>query len=753
MLIPVLKGNFLYPDDQSRSTASYYAELPPVMRWFARLRLDLTATAGAGQSLVAATATVGGEPAPVVLLPITEQDVRTLEVAWSIPVHKAGQQIEVHWVLTFAKEPFTVSYKHIVKTANLTPGAQAVILAPSGISAGGCDLECGEGTLYQAGTSSGYDPVYFAQNGAGQYVTAFVTPAGNTNAPGISGDGVLANWCAYDRYGYVIVPPQPPFDAPADDWRLIDEYCVHAPPRLNSSTLRLELNYGIGGTYGEPRLVAGNNPALCPLPSTAPDWVADGVPECQPEPRTDCRRQQTEIDRNPQSPTFGQTRTVFLLPTPTDCDQCPPTTTLPDWKDTGVWRCVVAQAVGRQNPAAEMEQKDYNPYSATYNQARWEPLGNRPDLCPLDPNPANTELWVDAKDESCELIVRCKFDPPRAETTRQKKQIQVNPAFGPATERWVDLAPTAQDAVACPLSGNPIWVAVCPEQIRCKFDPPRIASMTERLEVDVNPASPTVGQQVWRDYLDDPVGCPLPDPPTNREIASAWPLIAQMASNRSVVGCQAYGFRLHGQAGGLFANTTPPFHIQRRWNLARTSVNNNSRDLTTPPNDVPCWIDHGLNGLGGKQIVTQTRFGDTVLWAKVYHTDGARIASSTRVKFEVWVSGTIPSGQMSFRLEVDMGPSGTVTVPAANTVTSPAVNSYELIYNTNIPPFNCAADPSWDNRTHEAQGTTNKMPLGAVWILEYDPVALLLVGEFKFTHSAFINNVLYSQQQGWIKNT
>jgi len=486
MNLPDLVGYFRYPTLAHNQTQSYFAAFPPLMPIVAVI--DILGT----NPFLSATAIFDGQSVPVVVL------ANRLTAQIKAKLSDIGRLMDLQWTLRFAENPTVITYIHRI----LVIGNDSTIDPIPTLTGNPCNIPCHSQVINATGYST---PLYFATSGATTSYEGFGFVSNQIS------NGTLLNWCQVNAAGFINVPPYtlPTFTG-TPNWVERSRVCAQEPPRTSSDAFVFEVDENnVSPTFGRARQRTVSDPTLCPLGNTVPDWEDDGLPYCQPEPRDNCRKLQDQIDLNPISPTFNTRRTITLPPTPTDCEDCPPTSLLPDYQDTGEWRCAQPHPIGRDSDVAEKRQIDRNPYSPTYNQDIWVSIGPRPDLCPIDPNPCNREVWIDSKTPDCELITRCKFDPPRYESTRQKQQVQVNPALpNVGAIRWVDLPPSPEDATLCPVQTCPIYVPVCPEQIRCKFEPPRISAMQEKLFVDVNPNSATVGQQVWQDFNINHNVCP-----------------------------------------------------------------------------------------------------------------------------------------------------------------------------------------------------------------------------------------------------
>lgn len=109
-------------------------------------------------------------------------------------------------------------------------------------------------------------------------------------------------------------------------------------------------------------------------------WEGTGNMRCQPcaanAAYTTNMRQIEEKDINPASATYNQLRWTNVG---TTCFISP------DWQGTGNFRCV-KNASNNNTGEQEREERDLNPCSPTYNQLRWYSLGQNLTACPLPSN-------------------------------------------------------------------------------------------------------------------------------------------------------------------------------------------------------------------------------------------------------------------------------------------------------------------------------------------------------------------------------
>jgi hypothetical protein len=141
--------------------------------------------------------------------------------------------------------------------------------------------------------------------------------------------------------------------------------------------------------------------------STTPNWQTTGQTRCKPCPANNNYisnvLQNEERDLSPESPTYNQTRWTDVGVS----SSCVPQS---DWQNTSTpIRCQL-NGSNQNTGYQEQEQIDMNPCSATYNQTRWVVVGYNPTVCPPPSGGCNTGNCngVDRKciNGVCEIGVR-----------------------------------------------------------------------------------------------------------------------------------------------------------------------------------------------------------------------------------------------------------------------------------------------------------------------------------------------------------
>ncbi len=126
----------------------------------------------------------------------------------------------------------------------------------------------------------------------------------------------------------------------------------------------------------------------------SPDWQNTATIRCKKISGINTGEQeQSQIDANPCSPTFNQSRWTIIN---TNCSICPKPA---NWQSTGNYRCAVD---GNNNNTGyrEHEEKDMESCSLSYNQLRWVVDGINCTICPKPQNWQSTGNVRCVKDES-----------------------------------------------------------------------------------------------------------------------------------------------------------------------------------------------------------------------------------------------------------------------------------------------------------------------------------------------------------------
>jgi len=399
-------------------------------------------------------------------------------------------------------------------------------------------------------------------------------------------------------------------------------------------------------------------------------------------------------------------------------------------------------------------------------------LGDRPDLCPIDPNTCNVPQWIDAQDFNCDPIIICKQLAPRTVTTRQKQQVQVNPVHplppNPLAIRWVDLPPTPQDAISCPLVVCVVFVPVCPVQTRCKSQPPRVNSIVERLESPVIPDGNggfVLGPPVWRDFAVDTTLCPLVPPASEFSLSFTIPLIYNSPSDiavagRGIVGCNSnfLGSSANNNNGnnfGRFGMVQGNVFIQKTGTSG--SPNSSIFDLPAAPTSPPFYVRFGIsNGLDA--VECRVLHDSDATWAKAYHrspflSTNAPSAGVGQITFDFEVSSSVGTNYTTQVVCTDFITGNVIAVsPLADQLFGGG--AYRLRYRQNA----CAGNPA--NQTHQDYYGANYPTLQAPVALPFyvrvfsdlRDARFMLVGDYKIVHRILIGGVIYAEQIIYVKN-
>lgn len=755
MNIPILRPRWEFPGFSLQTTQGAFVALPTIAP--CRAVVDIQGS----NPMLSATATVAGVPAPVIVVS------NTAYVSVQTTLAQEGQIVLVKWLFVFAQAPTLVSIEHrlLVK-----PAQNNNALVPSNP----CDTPCGPLPIPLLLPDVVIARAAFATSGNVLGLDINL-PMFNSMTGLLSSEFgyTMIDWCNVDKVGVIDFAEYTPNISGPPDWREVQRYCLSGPPRTNSLAIVIEQDFSPNSpTFSGLRTTTASDPLFCPLGLVAPDWQNDGQPECQPEPRTSCAKRQLQVDRNPISPSFDGTRYIILPFLVGDCDDCPATSTLPDWQDT-FWQCAQLP-LGRTSSAAEMQQVDRNPFSPSFNQPRIRPLGDRPDLCPIDPNSCNVQQWIDAQDVDCNPIIRCKQDAPRSTTTRQKQQVQINPVHAlppsPLAIRWADMAPTLQDAISCPLQICQVFVPVCPVQTRCKFPEPRTNSTVERLEYEVIPdgiGGFTLGPPVWRDFGVDATLCPLVVPPaTQFSLSFTIPLIYNSPSDiavagRGILGCNS-NF-LSASPNNASGNNFGRFNIvQGNVSVQRTGPSGSpvasAFDVVSVPPTAPPFYVRYLITTNSVVLDCRVLHDSDSTWAKAYHRTPVLLQDTP-------LSGT-GSLRFAFAISTSVGNNYTTDVVCTDFVTNAVVPLSPLAdqiiftapYNLRYRQNACGANPA--NQQHQDYYGANypilqppvSLPQVDVVDTVINDVRFMAVGDYMIVHRVRIGEAIYAEQTIYVKN-
>ncbi len=138
-------------------------------------------------------------------------------------------------------------------------------------------------------------------------------------------------------------------------------------------------------------------------PSGAAQWIATGATRCKPCPQNNNYisniLQQEEKDNNPQSASYNTLRW-------TDIGISNVCVSVADWQNSSLAiRCRVSDISGQNTGEQEQQQIDMNPCSSTYGQTRWVVVGINYSICPLPAGCSSTNCTgVDKKciNNNCE---------------------------------------------------------------------------------------------------------------------------------------------------------------------------------------------------------------------------------------------------------------------------------------------------------------------------------------------------------------
>lgn len=223
----------------------------------------------------------------------------------------------------------------------------------------------------------------------------------------------------------------------------------------------------------------------------SPNWQFTGNSRCKPCPANGAYTlnvlQNEEIDTNPNSPTYNQTRWADTG-MPGNC------VITPDWQNTGNTQCLT-DASGYRTGTQRIEKRDMNPCSGTYNQLQYVDITNV-SACP--PNAPN---WQFTGGSRCKP---CPYNGAYTIDVRQLEQIDNNPNSATYNQtRWVD----ADTPGSCVIAPN--WQNTA-TAIRCRQVNGNNTGEQEQEQRDLNPCSGTSNQTRWIVVGTNTTACPVP---------------------------------------------------------------------------------------------------------------------------------------------------------------------------------------------------------------------------------------------------
>lgn len=199
-------------------------------------------------------------------------------------------------------------------------------------------------------------------------------------------------------------------------------------------------------TYGQTRTTTVYDTTTCPLASTDPKWEIKSTTCLTDTYGQNGQKEIVEEDVNPNSATYGQTKTT----TETDTTICPPNTDA--YWETISSECL--QSEGGNTGWQKITYEDTNPRSATKGEQKTSTIENTTD-CPV----STTPIWVTQTSE-------CMVDSD-GDYTGEVKITQMDTNKNSATYGQTRTI-YETDITKCPLpSTEPLWVL---QSFTCEVD-------------------------------------------------------------------------------------------------------------------------------------------------------------------------------------------------------------------------------------------------------------------------------------------
>jgi len=299
-------------------------------------------------------------------------------------------------------------------------------------------------------------------------------------------------------------------DGTGPEWTEISYTCETVDGYRTGATIITEEDMNPeSATYGQTRTRTVESDSRCPA-QTAGDWVETSW-SCQQESGYNTGNVlSVQTDQNPNSSTYGTTRTRIIY----DTTRCPLDTTAA-WTEVSY---VCEKADGKYNTGTIIiTETDVNPGSSTYGQTRTT-TATGDSRCVRDENPD----WVE-ESYVCEQESEPSTDPNWVEQSRACQKDGDNENTGYATVVEIDTNPysstynttrtrTVQDLTNCPLPQHdttPNWV----EQSRtCVTSGGYNTGYADVVELDTNPYSATYNT-TRTTTVQDLVNCPIDTTP------------------------------------------------------------------------------------------------------------------------------------------------------------------------------------------------------------------------------------------------
>ena len=292
-------------------------------------------------------------------------------------------------------------------------------------------------------------------------------------------------------------------DGTGPEWTEVSYSCETVDGyRTGASIVTEEDTNSQSATYGQQRTRTIENDPRCPAQTDA-DWVETSWTCETVNGYNTGNRLSVQTDQNPNSSTYGSTRTRIIQ----DLENCPISTT-PAWTEISY---VCEQVDGFNSGNTIITEEDKNPGSPTYGQTRTRTVSDDA-RCVRNTTPTWVEeSWVCEQEEP-----EPDTDPIWVETSRTCILDQNGYNTGSATVVEEDTNPnsatyqqtrtsTVEDLTTCPIN-SPNWVET---SRTCEQSDGYNTGYAIVTETDQNQYSSTYGQ-TRTITVEDLVNCPLP---------------------------------------------------------------------------------------------------------------------------------------------------------------------------------------------------------------------------------------------------
>lgn len=189
---------------------------------------------------------------------------------------------------------------------------------------------------------------------------------------------------SYSAYSCPIPNTNPVYVVSSETCNLVEDQYGEMVNDGTKTVVRVDTNvYSSTYNFGEPETVVIEDHELCPVPSAEPQWEETSYSCEQVNGFNTGRSISIQEDVNPDSETYGTTRSVYI-----ENDSRCPISTAAAWTEISYY---CQKTDGFDNGNTVIVQEDKNPNSRTYGQTR-ELVSTSDPRCVQDTNPSWSEV-------------------------------------------------------------------------------------------------------------------------------------------------------------------------------------------------------------------------------------------------------------------------------------------------------------------------------------------------------------------------